>query len=498
MKNFQSKIQHYMDAGFPILYLNTYEEGKAEEAVKCAAGKEPILLWDGTDRVCDISVSPASVKYQMELFGLPEILDDRLTYQKKQVIVLKNIETFINDPAVMARLKKIAERSHSGDLDATIVIISPILQLPNEIEKYITVIEMDYLTQEEIRTVIQRFVCEQETSITKESELALANAFKGLSEFEIQNILQLAYAEHGELTTAQFPLIFSQKQQMIKKAGILEMIPFKESVEDIGGLLNLKEWLKRKAKIFSTMDQAREFGVDMPKGVLIAGVPGCGKSLSAKATAQLFNVPLLRLDMGRLLGKYVGESEANMRRAIELAEAISPCILWVDELEKAFAGIGGSGSGAEVTTRLFGSFLTWLQEKETPVFVVATANEITKLPPELLRKGRFDEIFYVGLPLREERQKIFEIHIRKRRAVDLPGIDMLRLVERTDGYSGADIEGVVKEGVELVYTEERDRLTTEDILTVIQNTHCLSEIMKEPIKKMEQEYKERKFKNASR
>lgn len=498
MTDFQNKIQHYMDAGFPVLYLNTYEEAKAEEAVKRAAGSGPILVWDGTDRICDISAASAAVKYETSNFTLAEILDDRLDYRKKQVLVLKNIDTFMDDPAVLARIKKIAEQAHAGVLDTTIVIISPVLQLPNEIEKYITVVEMDYLTPEEIGEVIDNFTEAQEAPITSELKASLTNAFKGLSEFEIQNILQLAYAESGELTTSQISLIFHQKQQMIKKAGILEMIPFKESVDDIGGLANLKEWLGRKAKIFSSMDKARAFGVDMPKGVLIAGVPGCGKSLSAKATARLFNIPLLRLDMGRLLGKYVGESEANMRRAIELAEAISPCVLWIDELEKAFAGIGGSGSGAEVTTRLFGSFLTWLQEKESPVFVVATANEITKLPPELLRKGRMDEIFYVGLPQREERKKIFEIHIRKRRPADLAGISMDRLLDKTDGYSGADIEGVVRESVELVYTAGRDKLTTEDILSVIQNTHCLSEIMKEPIRRMEQEYQDRKFKNASR
>lgn len=498
MTDFQSKIQHYMDAGFPVLYLNTYEEAKAEKAVRRAAGSGPILVWDGTDRICDISTDPAPVKYEMTSFTLAEVLDDRMTYQRKQVFLLKNTDTFMNNPAVLARLKKMEEQSHAGRLDTTIVILSPVLQLPSEIEKYITVIEMDYLNSDEIRGVIRGFIRDQNTTITKELEASLTNAFKGLSEFEIQNILQLAYAESGELTTSQISLIFHQKQQMIKKAGILEMIPFKETIEDIGGLANLKEWLRRKAKVFSNMDQARAFGVDMPKGVLIAGVPGCGKSLSAKATARLFNIPLLRLDMGRLLGKYVGESEANMRRAIELAEAISPCVLWIDELEKAFAGIGGSGSGAEVTTRLFGSFLTWLQEKETPVFVVATANEITKLPPELLRKGRMDEIFYVGLPQREERRKIFEIHIRKRRPADLAGIAMERLLDKTDGYSGADIEGVVRESIELVYTRGGSQLTTEDILSVIQNTHCLSEIMEEPIKKMEQEYKARKFKNASR
>ena len=498
MTDFQSKIQHYMDAGFPVLYLNTYEEAKAEEAVRHAAGGGPILVWDGTDRICDISTVPAAVKYETSAFTLADILDDRLGYRKKQVLLLKNIDTFMGDPAVLARLKKIAEQTHAGTLDATIVILSPVLQLPNEIEKYITVIEMDYLTPEEIGEGFENFTEAQETAITGELKTSLTNAFKGLSEFEIQNILQLAYAESGELTTSQISLIFQQKQQMIKKAGILEMIPLKESVEDIGGLAELKDWLGRKAKVFSSIDQAKAFGVDVPKGVLIAGVPGCGKSLSAKATAQLFHVPLLRLDMGRLMGKYVGESEANMRRAIELAEAISPCVLWIDELEKAFAGIGGSGSGAEVTTRLFVSFLTWLQEKESPVFVVATANEITKLPPELLRKGRMDEIFYVGLPQREERRKIFEIHIRKRRPNDLPGISMDRLLDRTEGYSGADIEGVVRESVETAYTEGRDQVTTEDILTVIENTHCLSEIMKDPIERMEQEYKARKFKNASR
>lgn len=498
MTDFQNKIQHYMDAGFPILYLNTYEEAKAEDSVRRASSGGPILVWDGTDRICDISSEPAAVKYETSAFALAEVLDDRLAYRKKQVLLLKNIDTFMDDPAVLARLKKIAEQTHAGRLDTTIVILSPVLRLPSEIEKYITVIEMDYLTPKEIQAVIQSFIRDQETAITKELETSLTNAFKGLSEFEIQNILQLAYAESGELTTSQISLIFQQKQQMIKKAGILEMIPLKESVEDIGGLVNLKDWLSRKAKVFSSMDRAKEFGVDVPKGVLIAGVPGCGKSLSAKATAQLFNVPLLRLDMGRLMGKYVGESEANMRRAIELAEAISPCVLWIDELEKAFAGIGGSGSGAEVTTRLFGSFLTWLQEKESPVFVVATANEIVKLPPELLRKGRMDEIFYVGLPQREERRKIFEIHIRKRRPHDLSGITMERLLDKTEGYSGADIEGVVRESVETAYTEGRDKVTTEDILSAIQNTHCLSEIMKESIERMEQEYKARKFKNASK
>ena len=275
------------------------------------------------------------------------------------------------------------------------------------------------------------------------------------------------------------------------------MIPIKAGLDDIGGLENLKKWLKKKATVFNDLNRAIEFGVDMPKGVLIAGVPGCGKSLSAKAAAKLFDVPLLRLDMGRLLGKYVGESEANMRKAIALAEAISPCVLWIDELEKAFAGIGEGSGGAEVTTRLFGNFLTWMQEKTSAAFVVATANDILKLPPELMRKGRFDEIFYVGLPNDEERKKIFEIHISKRRQVDLPKIMLNELVQKTKGYSGADIEGVIKDSVEAVFAAGKSVLTTNEILEAIKNTHSLSEIMKEPLEKMSKEYETRKFKNAS-
>ena len=212
----------------------------------------------------------------------------------------------------------------------------------------------------------------------------------------------------------------------------------------------------------------------------------------------MFEVPLLRMDMGRLMGKYVGESEGNLRKAIALAEAIAPCVLWIDELEKAFAGIGKGQGGSEVTTRLFGNFLTWMQEKESPVFVMATANNITDLPPELMRKGRFDEIFFVDLPNKDERRKIFEIHIKKRRKEDFANIDLNKLVEKTEGYSGADIEGVVKDAVEDAFANDKQKVETEDILRMIGQTHSLSEIMKEPLEKMKKEYKDRKFKNASK
>lgn len=496
MERMSEQIRDYMNAVFPILYIHTFEEGKAKAAIQSAlAGTPavPVLEWDGTDRVCDML--SGKLMYELSGYTLPDILDDRMAYAKRQIIVLENLETFTNTPEVIARLKKIAMRIHAGTMDGTIFIVSPVLKISPELEKYTTVLELEYPDTAEICGLVQNFCKDENIDISASLEREFATAFKGLSEFEILEILQLAYSRSGELTSEHTSLIFEQKRQMIKKAGILEMVPLHEKLSDIGGLDNLKRWLERKAAVLAHTEEARNFGVDMPKGVLIAGVPGCGKSLCAKAAASLFHVPLLRLDMGRLLGKYVGESEANMRRAIQLAEAISPCVLWIDELEKAFAGI--SGSGNEVTVRLFGSFLTWLQEKTSTAFVVATANDITKLPPELMRKGRFDEIFYVGLPKAVERQNILEIHIAKRRSQDLQAINIRQIVDRTDGYSGADLEGIIRESVETVFAAGRDHLTTEDILQAIGETHSLSEIMKEPIEKMEQEYKNRKFKNAS-
>lgn len=489
-------LTRYVDAGFPIIYINTFEEEKVDELVaSIGAGKE-IYEWNETNGYIDFGtktpmMEECTLEMTLNQLKIKEILD-------RKIILLKDVVSYLAEPKIVSKLKGIARMICNG-VDATIIMVSDILVIPKELEKFITILEMDYLESDEIKQTILKFIKDNHMKEIKESLLdEMALAFKGLTEFEINNLLALAYADDGELSRNDLHLIFDQKQQMIKKAGILEMIPLKENFEDIGGLENLKEWFERKAIVYKDIERAKTYGVDMPKGVLIAGLPGCGKSLSAKAAAALFEVPLLRLDMGRLMGKYVGESEHNLRQAIGLAEAISPCVLWIDELEKAFAGIGGTGGGTDVTTRLFGNFLTWMQEKENPVFVVATANDITKLPPELLRKGRFDEIFYVGLPEDDEREKIFRIHIAKRRKQDIKNIKIVDLVSRTEGFSGADIEGVVKDAVEMAFAEGQNSVQTQDILDAIRNTHSLSEIMKESINKMAEEYKKRKFKNASR
>lgn len=499
----KDNLRHYIDAGFPILYICTYEETKADQHIAAVAGRREVLEWNGADGFVNFKtksplVPDLTLEATLALLKTGKELNRKLLIIKDAAEQIKPEGQHKSDK-VIALLKEIARKIRAGTLDSTVIIVSSTLHIPQELEKLITVLELDLPDEAEIGNVIDKFAEDNEISAgPADFRAELATAFKGITESEIKELLGLAVSQDGELTKKALQFIFHQKQQIILKSGILEMILLKESVADIGGLEELKEWLQKKATVFKNMKAAAEFGVAMPKGVLIAGVPGCGKSLSAKAAGKLFDVPLLRLDMGRLMGKYVGESEENMRKAIQLAEAISPCILWVDELEKAFAGISSGGGGNEVTTRLFGTFLTWMQEKKSAAFVVATANDITKLPPELLRKGRFDEIFYVALPNDEERKKIFEIHLNKRRKQDAQSIDLNSLVSATKGYSGVDIEGVVSQSVENVYVKGQQTLTTEDVLDCIQSTHSLSEIMKEALANMAKLYEERKFKKASR
>lgn len=507
MGTFLEDLGSYIDAGFPIIYIHTFEESKSDRYISLVAGKKEVIEWNGANGFVDFKTKcPFISGYSLD--ATLSLLKDGKEMERK-LLVLKDVDRLLgvkeateqpDSDRIISLLKEIARKIRKEEIDATIFIVSSTLHIPPALEKLVTVLKLDLPDEEEIGEIIDKFIQEHDyiPPVYPGFRREMATAFKGLSEYEIEDLLRLAISQDGELTRKALQLIFNQKKQMILKAGVLEMIPLKESLEDIGGLENLKEWLSKKAKVFQNIKKAVEFGVTMPKGVLIAGVPGCGKSLSAKAAGKLFEVPLLRLDMGRLMGKYLGESEENMRKAIRLAEAISPCVLWVDELEKAFAGISGGGGGAEVTTRLFGSFLTWMQEKKSAAFVVATANDITQLPPELMRKGRFDEIFYVSLPNLEERKKIFEIHLGKRRKEDLPRIKIEELASKTEGYSGADIEGVVGESIERVFVSGGKEVTTEDIQTCINNTHSLAEIMKEPLERMAKLYEDGKFKKASR
>ena len=503
MSEFINKLEKYMDAGIPMVYVDTWEDDRivGELAEMSRRRNMEAVEWCVRGAV-EWNIRDARTLDSVRAGTLPETLDFLLSdiedSLNNHIVILREVQYYLETPEVISRLKYIAQQINNGSIiDCIIVMIAPLGRIPKELEAYITIMEPDYLSKEDLREKITSICLENGVNVPADALMfRLQMLLAGLSVTEVENILRLAIANDGALDASDIPMMVKQKQQMIKKSGILEMVQAKEKLADIGGLENLKEWLADKNYIFQNIEDAENFGVNIPKGVLIAGMPGCGKSLTAKAAAKTFEMPLLRMDMGRLMGKYVGESEANMRRALRLTEASAPCVLWIDELEKAFAGVGGGGS--EVTTRLFGNFLTWMQEKESLAFVVATANNISNLPPELLRKGRFDEIFYVDLPNENERAKIFEIHIKKRRKNDLKNIDVTALAKKTQGYCGADIEGVVRDAVEMAFIQKQEHLTTENVLTAIERTHSLSETMKDNIDKMAKAYREKKFKKASK
>jgi SpoVK/Ycf46/Vps4 family AAA+-type ATPase len=285
----------------------------------------------------------------------------------------------------------------------------------------------------------------------------------------------------GRLSAEEVPTIFSEKKQIIRKSGLLEYVQVAEQIEDIGGLEGLKRWLRERRIAFS--DRAREFGLPTPKGVLLMGVQGCGKSLCAKAVAALYGMPLLRLDLGVMFSSFVGESESRIRSALTLAQSVSPCVLWIDEIDKGLGGLKGSGSSDSGTTqRVFGTLVTWMQENRAPVFVVATANNISVLPPEVLRKGRFDEIFFVDLPNDAARANIFQLHLSRHGRGSLP-VDHALLAELTPGFSGAEIEAVVLAALFRALAEERE-LETGDLAAAIQETFPLSQTMKEELARL--------------
>lgn len=501
-KTIKEKLEHYLDAGLPILYIDTFEDDRAEKVVYDIAEKNrrEVLTWS----LRGFQAKPGGTPESGNLTDCLRLLLADSAETTRKILILKDIASVLDLPDVASRLKFISQQINDGALEEfTIIIISPLTRIPHDLESYITIIDLDYLDDNAIQALIRNFVEDQGIKMPSDDLMGkLSTALRGLTETDILTALSLAIADDNRLDATDLNEIREQKKQMIKKSGILEIVEVKETLDDIGGLENLKTWLKRKAELCVDINKANNFGVATPKGVLIVGMPGCGKSLTAKAAAKVFDFPLLRMDMGRLMGKYVGESEGNMRRAIKLTEASSPCILWIDELEKAFAGIGSDSSGSEVTVRLFGSFLTWMQEKRSLAFVIATANKIEKLPPELLRKGRFDEIFYVEMPNEAERQKIFEIHIGKKHAEDLKKINLKKLVEKTEGYCGADIESVVHESLEEAFLLDSKKhqhpLTTDILLETIKNTHPISETMKGQIEKMRETYKDLKFKSASR
>lgn len=529
----KKRIMRYMDANFPLLYLNTFEEEMADDIICSVLVGRKFFEWNAEgffeknkygNRVGNW-IEGWSLHDTLNLFIRDDLYhtsdgaseDDSIAnYNLNQaVLVLKDAPHLLNDPKIIAQLKYLSHMISNGTLNGcNIVIVSPILVIPKELEKYLSIITLDCPTEEEIKEIVDKRCADNNVPKPDENvKQKIMKELKGLSRLDIINIISLAISVDRELNARDFPLIRDYKKQMIKKMNVLEIIDADIEEDDIGGLEVLKGWLENKATIFKNWDKAAEHHVDIPKGVMITGMPGCGKSITAKMTADKFEMPLLRMDIGKIMGKYVGESEAKMHQALRMAQNAAPCVLWIDEIEKAFSGINGDGGGAEVTTRLFGIFLTWMQEKKAAVFVVATSNDATRLPPELLRKGRFDEIFYVGFPSPKERLKIFDIHFSKRGKKEEwyklkeNEKDLKRLSRKTHGYTGADIEGVVRETIERIFVETEinktkkktsDNNISETLFEVISETTPLKKSMKRTLKGLLRIHREGGFKNASK
>jgi ATP-dependent 26S proteasome regulatory subunit len=372
-------------------------------------------------------------------------------------------------------------------------------EIPTELEKEVTVLSHPLPTREELSALLDKIIEDVKKFPQVRIELddagraRLLQAALGLTLAEAENVFAKIIVQDERLAADDVNEVFAEKQQIIRKNGLLEYYATQETFANVGGMSVLKDWLQKRA--LALTDQAREFGLPAPKGILLLGVQGCGKSLCAKAVSSLWQLPLLRFDMGRMFGSLVGSSEENVRKAISVAESVAPAILWVDEIDKAFAGSQGSGAtDGGTTARVFGTFLTWLSEKTAPVFVVTTANDISQLPPELLRKGRLDEIFFVDLPSTEERKEIFRIHISKR-GRDVAKFDLDALADRAKDFSGAEIEEAVISGLyDAFYTQTE--LSTEHVLEALRQTVPLSKTMDEQINRL-RNWTEGRARNAS-
>ncbi|MED5605561.1 AAA family ATPase [Fusobacterium pseudoperiodonticum] len=499
----ETNLVKYLRARRPIIWVNSGDYKEIDAIVKGATK-------DYKDKAIYEYRAFGAVDFETKvkeesITDLYNFLDTLYSEGIKRNIFLliKNAEEEMKDSKNIAYIKKIAETRYSSpDYNFTIIVVSETETVPKELEKFTSILDIPNMSKDEIETYILKFSKANNIKVDEKDIGEIAISLKGLTKLEIDHVLNMIIESKNNISISGRDIIIKEKGQIIKKSSILEIIDFKEKIEDIGGLEGLKEWLKSKAQVFRRLDEAKKFGVDTPKGVLLVGMPGCGKSLAAKASARLFNVPLLRLDIGRLLGKYVGESEHNMRVALKTAESISPCILWIDEIEKAFAGINQDGGASDITKRLFGQFLTWLQEKENTVFVVATANDITAFPPEFLRKGRFDEVFFIDFPNEEERERIFEIHLEKRGKFT-DDVDINKLAKQTEGYCGADIEEVVKNAVENIFileteNEEEKEITTQDLLESAKNIDSLTNILADKIEILKKSYDKFKIKSASK
>lgn len=495
----QRDLANLFKARFPYVYIPTWEEKRAEEFVLSIAWDERLIIhrrevysWTQTTGFINQSglKRVSGTQEPMQAMAFIEGCDQDAIFIMKDLHVFFGVQGRQTDYGLIRRMRDLIPVLHESMERKNIVFLSPQLVIPADMEKEISVFEFPLPTVDEIMEMLDRIIQENvldRSRLSYEDKEKLAKSALGLTSQEAENAFSRAIVSNRGLDSSAIKVIFDEKNQVIKKTGILEFIKANFTIDDIGGLENLKSWLIKRNN--SWLDSARKYNIPAPKGVLITGIPGCGKSLTAKAMSAIWNLPLLKLDMGKIFSGIVGSSEENMRRAIATAEAVAPSILWVDEIEKGLSGAGSSNDSG-TSNRILGTFLTWMQEKTAPVFVIATANNISTLPPELLRKGRFDEIFFVDLPTESERRKIFEVHLRKKVASSEVGQDITiddallgRLSALSAGFVGAEIEQAVITALYEAFFNQRN-LRIADLEFAIKGTVPLSVTQKEEILKL--------------
>lgn len=504
-----NSLQKMLDVNIPIIYVDDYDFARIDEIIRKACSNQDIKEWNPASGVTNFDTKePIDNNASLNDF-LKEIYAADIDELPNPInVVLREISAFIDDPCTISLLSHIAQRKlYDRGYETSIIISDYGLTMPNALLPYVSILNIDSPDDNKIERLIEEHLDVNEydrSNFTPSDKEALMPSLRGLSLFEIDRVIDMAMSKNGSLGNEDKEMILQQKKAQVKKSGLIDLVDVKEKLDDIGGLEKLKSYLEAKSLIMANLSDARKNFISTPKGVFIVGMPGCGKSLCAKAAAAQFGCPLLKLDMGSMMGKYVGQSESNLRKAIRIAEAAAPCILWIDEIEKGFSGVGGNN---DIMTRMFGYFLSWMQDKTSSVYVIATANNADNLPPELKRKGRFDEIFCVNLPSDEEREAIFKVHLKKRKQ-DGNINDLKKVINKTDGFNGADIEAVVNQAMEEIFVENLKKkeneknldsvvLTEQRLLEVAEKTVSISKSCKAQIEKMQKIFSESEFTDAS-
>ena len=454
---FTSELDIFLKARYPVIYINTSEEDRVEYVIRKnikTTLNRSIYSWDFIDGYTNNPNNQGFAK-RNPLQALE--LVERLHPETPALFLLKDFNRFLTDLSVSRKLRNISRILKLQP--KTIIIIGSDLIIPKELQELITVLQFQLPVEEEITEELNRLINSLNIDIELELFEKLTRACQGLSLERIRRVLSKIIATYKTLDNQSIGVLLSEKKQIISQTEILEYYSVNENIASLGGLNNLKDWLNKRKSAFTL--QAMNYGLPTPRGLLLLGIQGTGKSLTAKAIANDWELPLLKLDVGKLFGGIVGESESRLREMIHVAESISPCVLWIDEIDKAFSNTTSKGDSG-TSNRVLATFLSWLSEKTKPVFVISTANNIELLPLEIIRKGRFDEIFFLDLPKIEEREEIFKIHLQEFRPESWKSFDYLKLAKLSESFSGAEIKQSIIDAMYHAFYQERE-FTTDDI-----------------------------------